>query len=87
LVTEAEFSEFDRLLTVQKLGSWGKVHDYVLSSGVSGNITLLHAPVECLDDISRLVDENCRVAPMRENSVWPPVTDCLAESDEQALNS
>jgi hypothetical protein len=63
------------------------MHDHVLSSGVQGNIVLLHASAECLDDISGLVDEICRVAPMRENFVRPPVTDSLAESDESAVNS
>ena len=86
-IVKAKFGEFDSLLAVERSGGRREVHHHIFASVVNGDVALLHASAECLDDVSCIIDENCRMAPVSKHLVRPPITERLAKANEAAIKS
>ena len=87
MIAETEFRKLDSLFSIEKDRRCREVYDDVLGAVVNGDVALLHASSKCLDDVSRIIHENCCMAPVRENLIRPPITNCLAEPNDPSVNS
>ena len=57
------------------------MHNYILRSLINRDVALLHASTECFNDVSSVVDEDCRMAPMSKHLVFAPIAERLAKTN------
>jgi hypothetical protein len=86
-IANRKICEGNRLPTVERRSVRWEVDDHVLGCFVNGDVSLLDAATERLDNVSFIVDEDCSMAPVRKNLVRTPIAEGLAESDESPKDS